>query len=48
MNGSHEAEFNGLQIVESAIPEPATTAIWVGAAALIGGAVLRKRRARLG
>lgn len=48
LNGSHEAEFNGLQIVESAIPEPATTAMWLGAAALIGGAVLRGRYGRLG
>jgi hypothetical protein len=46
LNGGSEAEFNGVQIVETAIPEPATYAVWIGAMALIGGVVLRRRQAK--
>lgn len=45
-NGGGEAEFNGVQIVESAVPEPSTYAAIAGAVALVGAVGFRRRHAQ--
>lgn len=42
---SNEAEFNGLQIVQTAVPEPSTYAAIFGILALVATGVIRRRRA---